>query len=96
MAVATANSKKLLAPIKVGGTGDTLDAEPSVKPIGKPRVEIRLDQDRHRKHGDHERLPHDLLALQIEQHHERQETMPRAIAGQARAVCPSAPWPAAG
>src|SRR5215207_6943919 len=45
----------------------------AVEQIGKPRIEIDLDEDRHRQHGDDQRLPEDLLALEAEQENERRQ-----------------------
>jgi hypothetical protein len=68
IAVATANSKKLLAPISADGPAT--HHETPIQPIGQPRIEIDLHQDRHRQQRDDEGLAHDLFALQAEQQHE--------------------------
>ena len=74
IAAATANSKKLLAPISAEGAGDAMRlAGCAIQQIGKTRIEIDLDQDRHRQHGDDQRLGQDLLALEAEQQHQRRE-----------------------
>ena len=54
IAVATANSKKLLAPISAEGPATHHSTpEPAVQPVSEPGVEIDLDQDRHRQqHND--------------------------------------------
>ncbi len=46
------------------------DAELPVQQVGQPRVEVDLDQDRHRQHGDHQGLIQDLLPLEAEQQHQ--------------------------
>ena len=67
MAVATASSKKLLAPIKADAGDHQATPQPSVQPVGEACVEIDLDDDGHCEHGDNHRLADDFLALQTEQ-----------------------------
>ena len=54
-------------------TSGVLLAQPAVEPVGQPGVEEHLDQDRHRQHGDHQRLADDGLALEGEQQHQREQ-----------------------
>lgn len=73
IAVATASSKKLLAPMSAEGPA-THHSTPRVRlRVGKTRVEIDLNQDRHGEQADDERLANDLFALQAEQDDERQQ-----------------------
>lgn len=48
-------------------------AKLAVQPVSESRVEIDLHEDRHGKRQDHQRLRHDLRALQAEQQHEREQ-----------------------
>src|SRR3546814_2299084 len=41
-----------------------------VQQVGEARVEVDLDEDRHRQQEDDERLGQDLLALEAEQQHQ--------------------------
>lgn len=45
----------------------------TIQPVRQAGIEDHLDQDRHRQHGDHERLAHDGFALEREQQHQRQQ-----------------------
>ena len=72
MAVATASSKKLLAPIRADGPchapGHLCAA---VEHVSQAGIEIDLDQDRHGQQQDHQGLGDDLLALQAKQQNQR-------------------------
>lgn len=68
-AAATASSKKLLAPISAAGAATHHATEAAGQPIGKPRVEIDLNQDRHRQQQDHDGLRENAVALKSEQQH---------------------------
>jgi hypothetical protein len=74
IAVATANSKKLLAPIKADGPA-THHATPRRRfnQVGQTRVEIDLHNDRDREQHNHKRLLHDLLASKSEEQDQRQQ-----------------------
>jgi len=51
----------------VGLTGGT------VQHVRKTGVEVDLNKDRHREHGDNQRLRQDLLPLEAEQKNERRQ-----------------------
>jgi hypothetical protein len=56
------------------GTGDVVRlSQAAVQPVGQARVEQNLDQDRHREHGDDQRLLQDRFALEAEQQHQRRQ-----------------------
>ena len=74
IAAATANSKKLLAPMSADGAGNAMRlAGCAIQKISESRIEIDLDQDRHGQHCDDQRLRQDLLALEAEQKNQRRE-----------------------
>jgi hypothetical protein len=45
----------------------------AIEPVGQPGVEKHLKQNRDRQQQNHQRLLHDLLALEAEQQHQRRQ-----------------------
>ena len=67
IAVTTASSKKLLAPMRADGRRDAMGhAELTIEQVSDAGVEIDLDQDWNRQHCDNQRLIKDLFALKTE------------------------------
>ena len=92
MAVATASSKKLLAPISAEGPATHHStAEPAVEPVGQAGVEVDLDQDRHRQQRDHQRLARRSARPAGRTAARASAAAPTATAAPRRAACGRAP-----
>jgi hypothetical protein len=73
IAVATASSKKLLAPISAPGAAIAYSDRATHQPVGQRRVEVDLDQDRDRDQRDVQRACRDVVGLEGEDQHQRGE-----------------------